>query len=136
MDEQVKVLYQKGCYIIDTIGYNRQLDFNPAIETAKSADIIIFVGGISPRLEGEQLGVNVAGFNGGDRTDLELPAVQTALLKELRKTGKPIILVLMNGSALSINWENENLNAIIEACVVFFGDLKISIRFHPIFYIT
>jgi len=111
---QAKVVYQKGCYVIDTANYNRETDFKPAITAAAGADAIVFVGGISPRLEGEQLGVNIAGFNGGDKTDLELPAVQTALLKELKKMGKPIIMVLMNGSALSINWENENIDAIVE----------------------
>ena len=145
LTRQVKVLYQKGCYIVDTTNYNRELDFKPALETAAAADAIVFVGGISPRLEGEQLGVNIDGFNGGDKTNLELPAVQTALLKELKKTGKPIILVLMNGSALSINWENENLDGIIEAWYggeaagkaiadVLFGDYDPSGRLPVTFY--
>jgi beta-glucosidase len=110
-----QVQYQKGCYIVDTINYNREKDFKPAIEAAASSDVIVFVGGISPRLEGEALQVSIDGFNGGDKTNLDLPAVQTALLKELKKAGKPIVLVLMNGSALSINWENENIDGIIEA---------------------
>jgi beta-glucosidase len=108
------VKYAKGCNIIDTIHYNRQNDFDQAIEAASGADVIVFVGGISPRLESEALQVNIDGFNGGDKTNLDLPAVQTALLKQLKKTGKPVILVLMNGSALSINWENENIDGIIE----------------------
>ena len=110
-----KILYQKGCHVIDTVNYNRQKDFAPAIEAASKADAIVFVGGISPRLEGEELQINVDGFKGGDKTNLNLPSVQTALLKELKKTGKPLILVLMNGSALSINWENENIDGIVEA---------------------
>lgn len=109
------VQYQKGCYIVDTINYSREKDFKPAIEAAAAADVIVFVGGISPRLEGEALQVKIDGFDGGDKTNLDLPAVQTALLKELKKTGKPVILVLMNGSALSVNWENENIDGIIEA---------------------
>ena len=113
--KNVQVKYQKGCYITDTMHYNRQADFKPAIATAKTADVIVFVGGISPRLEGEALQVKVDGFNGGDKTNLDLPAVQTALLRELKKNGKPIVLVLMNGSALSINWENENIDGIVEA---------------------
>jgi beta-glucosidase len=111
---KVNVVYHKGCNITDSIGYARDLDFNPAIEAAAMVDAIVFVGGISPRLEGEELRVNIDGFKGGDKTNLDLPAVQTALLKELRKIGKPLILVLMNGSALSINWENENIDGIIE----------------------
>jgi beta-glucosidase len=114
LGKTVQVNYQKGCNIIDTMHYNRETDFNPAIASAAGADVIVFVGGISPRLEGEALQVKVDGFNGGDKTNLDLPPVQTALLKELKKTGKPIILVLMNGSALSINWENENIDGIIE----------------------
>jgi len=115
MGKNVSVKYHKGCNITDTIHYNRQKDFDPAIAAAGDADVIIFVGGISPRLEGEALQVSIDGFNGGDKTNLDLPAVQTALLKELKKTGKPIVLVLLNGSALSVNWENENIDGIIEA---------------------
>lgn len=114
----VNVVYQKGCYIADTINYKREIDFKLAIEAASSADVIVFVGGISPRLEGEQgeqFEKNIDGFKEGDKTNLDLPAVQTALFKELKKTGKPLVLVLMNGSALSINWENENIDGIIEA---------------------
>lgn len=109
-----KVLYNKGCLLIDTPGYKRQPDFQQALATAAAADLVIFAGGISPRLEGEELQVQVDGFKGGDKTNLALPAVQTALLKELKKTGKPVVLVLMNGSALAVNWENENLDAIVE----------------------
>lgn len=115
LGKNAAVKYEKGCYIVDTINYNRQIDFKPALTAAAEADAIVFVGGISPRLEGEALQVKIDGFDGGDKTNLELPAVQTALLKELKKNGKPIILVLMNGSALSINWENENIDGIIEA---------------------
>ncbi len=114
LGKSTSVKYHKGCNITDTMLYNRQKDFDQAIAAARYADAIIFVGGISPRLEGEALQVNIDGFNGGDKTNLDLPAVQTALLKELKKTGKPVILVLMNGSALSINWENENIDGIIE----------------------
>ena len=108
------VMYAKGCNVIDTPNYNPQKEFDEALAIAGKAEVIIFVGGISPRLEGEDLKVKVPGFLGGDKTDLNLPEVQTKLLKELRKLGKPIILALLNGSALAINWEQENLDAIIE----------------------
>ncbi len=145
LGKNVQVQYQKGCNIVDTINYNRENDFKPATETAASADVIVFVGGISPRLEGEALQVKIDGFDGGDKTNLDLPAVQTALLKELKKTGKPIILVLMNGSALSINWENENMDGIVEAWYggeaagqavahVLFGDYNPSGRLPVTFY--
>ncbi|MGF1924286.1 MAG: glycoside hydrolase family 3 C-terminal domain-containing protein [Bacteroidia bacterium] len=109
------VSYAKGCAIIDTPGYIRNADFAQALAVAAKAEVIVFVGGISPRLEGEDLKVKVPGFLGGDKTDLNLPTVQTDLLKELKKLGKPIILVLLNGSALAINWENENIDAILES---------------------
>lgn len=107
--------YAKGCAIIDTPGYNRKAEFAAALTIAAKAEVIVFVGGISPRLEGEDLKVKVPGFLGGDKTDLNLPTVQTDLLKELKKLGKPIVLVLVNGSALTINWENDNLDAIVES---------------------
>lgn len=101
--------------LIDTPQYNPQLDSDLALKAANEADVIFFVGGISPRLEGEDLKVTVPGFSGGDRTDLNLPDVQHQLLKRLKATGKPIVLILLNGSALAVNWENENMDAIVEA---------------------
>jgi len=81
----------------------------------KDADVIIFVGGISPSLEGEQNGVNCPGFEDGDRTTIGLPRIQTELMKELKKTGKPVVFVMMTGSALAVEWENENIPAIVNA---------------------
>jgi beta-glucosidase len=112
--KQANVYYAKGCAVIDTPNYNRKKDFDEAIRAASKAEVILFVGGISPRLEGEELKIKVPGFLGGDKTDLNLPLIQTDLLKELKKLGKPIVLILLNGSALSINWEQENLDAIVE----------------------
>lgn len=85
-----------------------------AIEIAKKSDVVIMCMGISPRLEGEELELNVNGFSGGDRTSLDLPETQQNLIKKIARLGKPIVLVLLNGSALSINWELENIPAIIE----------------------
>jgi beta-glucosidase len=71
--------------------------------------------GITPRLEGEEMrGVTLDGFMGGDRTRIDLPDVQQALIKEIHALGKPVVLVLLNGSALTVNWENDNIPAIIE----------------------
>ena len=71
--------------------------------------------GLSPLLEGEEMKVNVEGFSGGDRLDIKIPAVQTELMKEIQKLGKPTVLVLLNGSAVAFNWEAENIPSIIEA---------------------
>jgi beta-glucosidase len=81
----------------------------------KDADAIVYVGGISPQLEGEEMKVDYPGFNGGDRTSIALPAVQTELMKALNATGKPVVFVMMTGSAVAIPWEDGNIPAIINA---------------------
>lgn len=86
-----------------------------AVAAAKSADVVVFVGGLSARIEGEEMKVEAAGFAGGDRTSLDLPAPQQALLERVSATGKPVVLVLMNGSALSINWAKDHVPSIVEA---------------------
>src|SRR5262245_36519097 len=86
-----------------------------AVNVARQADAVVMVMGISPALEGEEMTVNVAGFRGGDRTDISLPKSQEDLLKAIHATGKPITLVLLNGSALAVNWADENIPAIVEA---------------------
>lgn len=86
-----------------------------AVAAARQSDVVIAVVGITAQLEGEEMDVNVPGFKGGDRTSLDLPKDEEDLLKALKATGKPLIVVLMNGSALSVNWAKENANAILEA---------------------
>jgi beta-glucosidase len=91
---------------------------DPLVEAqnaARQADVIIAVVGITSRLEGEEMKVDVPGFRGGDRTSLALPAEEEALLGTLKGTGKPLVVVLMNGSALAVNWTNDHANAIIDA---------------------
>jgi beta-glucosidase len=86
-----------------------------AIELAKSADVVILCMGLSPSLEGEEMPVNIEGFSGGDRTNIELPSTQKELIEEIHKLKKPAVLVLLNGSAIAVNRENETMSAIIEA---------------------
>jgi beta-glucosidase len=86
-----------------------------AIAAAREADVTIFVGGLSARVEGEDMPVAAPGFAGGDRTTLDLPAPQQRLLERVVAVGKPVVLVLMSGSALSINWADAHVPAIIEA---------------------
>ncbi|MFC5285106.1 beta-glucosidase [Pedobacter alpinus] len=81
----------------------------------KDADAFIFAGGISPQLEGEEMKVNFPGFEGGDRTSIMLPEVQTRIMKALQNTGKPVVFVMMTGSAIATPWESENIPAIINA---------------------
>jgi beta-glucosidase len=86
-----------------------------AIRVAKQADTVVLVLGLSPRLEGEEMNVREPGFLGGDRTDIKLPARQQALLEAVAATGKPVVLVLLSGSALAVNWANEHIPAIVQA---------------------
>ncbi len=86
-----------------------------AVAVAKQADVIGAFVGLSPDLEGEEMPVHVEGFSGGDRTDIALPAVQRQLLEALSATGKPLVVVLMNGSALAIDWAQQHAAAILEA---------------------
>jgi beta-glucosidase len=86
-----------------------------AANIAKKADVIVFTGGISPLLEGEEMDVDLDGFDHGDRTQIGLPREQLALLKRLKATGKPVVLVNFSGSAMALNWEDENLDAIVQA---------------------
>lgn len=86
-----------------------------AVRAAQQADVIIATVGLSPSLEGEEMPVKLEGFSGGDRTSIDLPAAQEDLLKALGATGKPLIVVLQNGSALAVNWAQQHANAVLEA---------------------
>ncbi len=86
-----------------------------AVAVAKQSDVVVAVVGITSQLEGEEMEVDVPGFKGGDRTSLDLPKDEGDLLEALKAAGKPLIVVLMNGSALSVNWANEHANAILDA---------------------
>ena len=86
-----------------------------AIAAAKNADAIIAVVGITSQLEGEEMPVNEPGFLGGDRTSIDLPQPEEELVEGIAATGKPLAVVLMNGSALAVNWINEHANAVLEA---------------------
>jgi beta-glucosidase len=118
---------------------------NEALAAAQKADVVIFCGGITANLEGEEMPLVIDGFSHGDRTHLNLPAVQEDLLKELQKTGKPLIYVNFSGSAMALNWESENLPAIVQAFYpgeatgtalarLLFGDVNPSGRLPVTFY--
>ena len=116
-----KVAYAVGVEAPEKIAKDSQKKSNAAqleaeaLTLAKKSQVIVFVGGISPELEGEEMPVKVKGFKGGDRTSLDMPDEQVELLKKLNALGKPVVLILTNGSALSINWASENVPAIVEA---------------------
>jgi beta-glucosidase len=85
------------------------------LDAVRSADLAIVVAGLSARIEGEEMKVTADGFKGGDRTKIDLPAPEQAMLEQVYSLGKPTVLVLMNGSALSVNWADEKVSAIVEA---------------------
>jgi beta-glucosidase len=103
-------LYERGCDLVaDT------LDLTAAVKRVTDADIIIFGGGISPKLEGEEMKVEVPGFRGGDRETIELPAVQSKLLALLKKAGKKIVFVNFSGSAIALTAEAGLCDAMLQA---------------------
>jgi beta-glucosidase len=112
----VKIEYLRG-------GFGTKLVWLPvsadpsfeAASAARDADVVVAVVGITSKLEGEEMKVDVPGFKGGDRTSLNLPEEEGALLGAVKGAGKPVVVVLMNGSALAVNWANDHANAIIDA---------------------
>jgi len=112
----VKVEFLKGGFLTKMVWQLAGKD--PMIEAtsaAQKADVIVAVVGITSRLEGEEMKGAVPVFRGGDRTSLNLPEEESALLGALKGTGKPLVVVLMNGSALAVNWANDHANAILDA---------------------
>jgi beta-glucosidase len=90
-------------------------DEDRAVQAARASDLVVMVLGLSARVEGEEMKVKADGFSGGDRTSIDLPAPQEQLLERVHAAGKPVVLVLTNGSALAVNWANEHVPAILEA---------------------
>lgn len=86
-----------------------------AAAAAKAADVVVAVVGITSRLEGEEMPVEQPGFSGGDRTNLDMPAAEEDLVQAVTAVGKPVVVILLNGSALGVTWEKEHANAILEA---------------------
>ncbi|WP_438863983.1 glycoside hydrolase family 3 C-terminal domain-containing protein [Neptunicella sp.] len=116
-----------------------------ALDAASQADAVVMLMGLTARLEGEEMDVHTDGFNGGDRTKIDLPQVQQQLIKDIQALGKPVVLVLLNGSALAVNWADEHVPAILEAWYpgqaagtaiadVLFGDVNPAGRLPVTFY--
>jgi beta-glucosidase len=107
---------QKGARGVQKLVWSPPVDSGQeAVDAARQADLVVFVAGLSANLEGEELKLQVPGFAGGDRTSLDLPAPQQALLERVSAAGKPTVLVLMSGSALAVNWADRHLPAIVQA---------------------
>jgi beta-glucosidase len=121
------------------------IDYQQTISQLKGIDKVIFCGGISPSLEGEEMPVDIEGFKGGDRTNIELPQVQRDFLKALKAAGKQVIFVCCSGSAIALQPETETCDAIVQAWYpgqeggtaiadVLFGDVNPSGKLSVTFY--
>ncbi len=114
----VKIEYMQKLGSADlnfSVGVRTPVDCQATANKVKDADVIIFVGGISPRLEGEEMPVDAEGFKKGDRLNIEIPKVQQEMVKALKATGKPLVYVVCTGSALALNWEDAHVDAILNA---------------------
>lgn len=97
------------------MGFKKKVDIAKSVNAVWNADVVVFVGGISPSLEGEEMGVDLPGFKKGDRTSIELPEVQRNLLAALHRAGKKVILVNCSGSPVGLVPETETCEAILQA---------------------
>lgn len=115
-DIAVEFEYLNGDAMLNfDLGFKENVDINRSVAAVKDADVVVFVGGISPKLEGEEMGVSLPGFKRGDRTDIELPAVQRELLEALHRAGKKVILVSCSGSPIGLTSEVKTCEAILQA---------------------
>ena len=116
---QIEVRFQTvktwGAGMKINIARELPIDYQTTIAQLKGIDKVIFVGGIAPSLEGEEMPVNIEGFKGGDRTSIELPRVQRDFLKALKAAGKTIVFVNCSGSAIALEPETETCDAIVQA---------------------
>lgn len=101
--------------LVADMGYTRTYNTAALLKQVKNADVVVFAGGISPSLEGEEMKVDAPGFKGGDRTDIQLPQVQRDLIAKLKKAGKKIVFVNYSGSAMGLVPESLNCDAIVQA---------------------
>ncbi len=117
LGQNTRIITARGCALAlrpgEAIDENAP-DFVAALDAARQADAVIYVGGLSPQLEGEEMRVSFEGFSGGDRTQIELPAIQTHLLQALQATGKPLVFVNCSGGAVAMPWEAANVGAILQ----------------------
>lgn len=97
------------------LGFKREVDIAGSVARVKDADVVIFAGGVSPSLEGEEMGVNLPGFKKGDRTDIELPAVQREMIAALHRAGKKVVFVNCSGSPIGMEPETKACQAILQA---------------------
>ena len=106
---------EKSANLSFDMGASRPVDIPALLKTVAKADVVIFAGGISPSLEGEEMPVSAPGFRGGDREDIQLPAVQRRVVQALKKAGKRVVFVNFSGSAMGLVPESRNCEAVVQA---------------------
>ncbi len=106
---------EKSANLSFDMGSSRPVDIDGLLKTVENADVVIFAGGIAPSLEGEEMPVSAPGFRGGDREDIQLPAVQRRIVKALKNAGKRIVFVNFSGSAMGLVPESRNCEGLIQA---------------------
>ena len=140
-----KQLYNWQAAIEFDFGTETDQEFSGLIDKLKDVKLVVFVGGLSNEVEGEEMPVLLPGFRSGDRTDIELPAIQRNCIKSLKQAGKKVILVNCSGSAIGLVPETENCEAILQAwyageaggqaiAEVLFGDYNPSGKLPVTFY--
>ncbi len=142
-NERPRIYFDTACHHVDG-KYRLPNDFDRKIA---KCDLVIFVGGLSPALEGEELKVELDGFHGGDRTNIDLPRIQEGMLMRLKQMGKPVVFILCSGGAVALDWEDENCDAVLAAwyggqaagtamAKVLFGEVNPSGKLPVTFYST
>lgn len=142
-NERPRIYFDTACHHVDG-KYRLPSNFDKQIA---KCDLVIFVGGLSPALEGEELKVELDGFHGGDRTSIDLPRIQEGMLMKLKQMGKPVVFILCSGGAVALDWEDENCDAVLAAwyggqaagtamAKVLFGEVNPSGKLPVTFYST
>ncbi len=137
--------YKKTPYLHIDLVEEAKVDMKQVLKRLKKADVVLFAGGITPKLEGESMNVAADGFKGGDRTKIELPAIQTEMMQMLKKGGKKVVLVNFSGCAMALERESQICDAILQAwypgqaggtavCDVLYGDYNPSGKLPVTFY--
>lgn len=106
---------EKSAFLSFDMGFSTSVNTDEIVKQVEAADVVVFAGGIAPSLEGEEMPVSAPGFKGGDRIDIQLPAIQRQVVAALKRAGKQVVFVNFSGSAIGLLPESNNCEAILQA---------------------